>query len=144
MRLHSLIQETKTVRVSNAVAAGTSDVNLTSVDVSGFNSVLLQVHLGAIVTGGVQSVKLQESDDNSTFSDLEGTSITVADTDDNGVVQAEVLGPLKRYIRGVVKRATQNTTIDSAVMILANPLAIPTTQTTIGNEISVTPVAGTA
>ena len=140
------LESCKIVRVSNAVAAGTSDSNATSVDVSGFQSVVFLDLLGAIVSGGAQSIKVQGSDDNSTFSDLEDTAYTIADTDDNKIACVEILKPAQRYLRLVTKRATQNTTIDGVVAILSNPFKVPITadSTTLGNEKHVSPGAGTA
>lgn len=135
----------KVISVSNAVAAGTSDSNSTAVDMAGFNSVAFAVCLGAIVSGGVQSVKVQQSDDNSTFADLAASEYDVADTDDNGVVLVEVVRPAKRYVRVVTKRATQNTTIDRVLAILSNATGpLPLTVTTLGNLVLVTPEEGTA
>lgn len=135
----------KVLSVSNAVAAGTSDSNATAVDMAGFNSVAFIVCLGAIVSGGVQSIKVQQSDDNSTFADLEASGFTIADTDDNGVVLVEVMRPEKRYVRVVTKRATQNTTIDRVIALQGNAIGpLPLTVTTLGNEVLVTPAEGTA
>lgn len=144
--MESFLGTNKVVRVSNAVAAGTSDSNSDGVDCAGFNSVTFLGLLGAIVSGGAQSIKVQGSDDNSTFSDLEGTAYTVADTDDNKVAAVEIIRPKNRYNRLVIKRATQNTTIDGVVAILSNAQVLPVTPstTTLGNEQHVTPDAGTA
>lgn len=144
--MESFLGTNKVVRLSNAVAAGTSDSNSTSVDCAGFNSVTFLGLLGAIVSGGAQSIKVQGSDDNSSFSDLEGTAYTIADTDDNKIAAVEVIRPKNRYNRLVIKRATQNTTIDGVVAILSNGMALPITadSTTLGNEQHVTPDAGTA
>lgn len=139
-----LLDQTLTKRISNAVAAGTTDSTSSAVDAAGFNSALFQVHLGAIVAGAVTSVKVRGSDDDSTYVDLEGTSVTVADTDDNNIVQIEVIKPKYRYMKTVTSRATQNSTIDSIVCILSNAGALKPTQTTVGNEQHVTPGSGTA
>lgn len=144
--MESFLGTNKVVRVSNAVAAGTSDSNSTAVDCAGFNSVTFLGLLGAIVSGGAQSIKVQGSDDNSTFSDLEGTAYTVADTDDNKIAAVEIIRPKNRYNRLVIKRATQNTTIDGVVAILSNAQVLPISadSSTLGNEQHVTPDAGTA
>jgi len=140
------LETNKVVRVSNAVSAGTSDSNSSSVDCSGFNSVTFLDLLGAIVSGGAQSIKVQGSTDDSTFVDLEDTAYAIADTDDNKIACVEILKPAYRYLRLVTKRATQNTTIDGVVAILSNAFKVPITadSTTLGNEKHVSPGAGTA
>ncbi len=139
-----LTDQTATRRLSNAVAAGTTAITSSSVDMAGFCSALFHIHLGAIVSGGVQSAKLQGSNDDSTYADIEGSSVTIADTDDNGIVQMEIVRPTYRYYKVVVSRATQNTTVDSISVTLSNPLAAKPTATTLGNEQHVSAGAGTA
>ena len=53
----------KITRVSNAVAAGTSDINSSSVDMQGYDAVEFVVLFGAIVATAVTSVKAQQSSD---------------------------------------------------------------------------------
>lgn len=112
--------ETKVVRVSNAVAAGTTAINSDVVDTQGYDGVEFLVPFGAIVTNGVQSVKAQSGDqsDLSDAADMSGSSITVEDDDDNKVARVNVIRPLKRYVRCVVSRATQNSTVDAIIAIL--------------------------
>lgn len=132
-------------RVSNAEAAGTSDINSTSVDMATCESVAFVVLFGAITASAVTSVKLQGSLDNSTFYDLQGTAITVADDDDNQVFVAEVVRPTWRYIRCVVDRGTQNAVVDGILAIQTNARFPPVTQpATTTTEVTVSPPSGTA
>lgn len=143
----SLIREAYHKRLSNAVAAGTSAVNSSSIDMSGFDAVLFKVAWGTITSTAVTSIKIQGSSDDSTFVDLEGTSQSVADTDDNLVTLAEVLRPTYRYLRVVVTRGTANAVIDSIDAIAHSPRFTPVTQgaTVQGTpEIAVSPPTGTA
>lgn len=117
-----LIEDIKVVRVSNAVAAGTTAVNGTAVDMTGYEGVIFLVHLGAIVSGAATSLKAQQGavSDGSDAADLAGTNITIADTDDNKIVALELYRPTGQYVRPVVSRATQNATVDSITAILYN------------------------
>ena len=143
--MKSLVKDTKITRVSNAVAAGTTDVEATSVDMAGFDAVAFVVEFGAITSTAVTSVKIQQSSDNSTFEDVEDTAITVADDDDNQVFVAEVIRPEKRYVRCVVDRGTANAVIDSIVAIQHQARELPVTQpSTTTGELNVAPIAGTA
>ena len=137
----------KVTRVMNAVAAGTTDQNSSSVDMKSFDSVTFYVSFGTIVAAAVTSVKAQTSSDDSTFNDLKGTSITVADTNDNDVVALEIVRPLERYIRCTVDRGTQNATIDGIIAVQTRADKEPVTHdssTVVGSEVHASPIEGTA
>lgn len=143
--MFSLVKEAKFTRVSNAVAAGTTDVEATSVDMAGFDAVAFVVEFGTITSTAVTSVKVQGSADNSTFVDLESTSITVADDDDNQIFVADVVRPPYRYLRCVVDRGTANAVIDGITAIQYQARFMPVTQpSTTTGELNVAPIAGTA
>lgn len=146
--MFSLVKDAKVTRVSNAVAAGTTTVNSTGVDMAGFDAVAMVAAVGTLTSTAETTVKLQQSDDDGSsdaYSDLEGTSITVADDDDNQLFVAEALRPTKRYVRCVVTRATANAVIDSIVAIQHAARDTPVEQpaTTTG-EVHVSPAEGTA
>ena len=117
----------KFTRVLNAVAAGTSDQNSWSVDMKSFDAVTFCMGFGAITASAVTSIKLQGSDDDSSFSNLAGTAITVADSDDDKIVLAEINPPQRRYVRCVVNPGTQNAVIDFAVALQSNANKAPVT-----------------
>ena len=136
----------KFTRVLDAVAAGTSDQNSDSVDMKSFDAVTFCVGFGAITASAVTSIKLQGSADDSAWSDLAGTAITVADTDDDKIVLAEINQPQHRYVRCVVDRGTQNAVIDFAVALQSKANKAPVTQSSsvLGSEFAQAPAAGTA
>ncbi len=146
----NLTTSSKLTRVSNAVAAGTTAVNSASVDMQGFEACTFLVAFGAITTGAVTSLKVQQSGDDGvadSFADLTGTSITIADTDDNKIVAVEVHNPRERYVRCVVSRGTANAVIDGILAIQTGPKDEPTTHdaaTVVGSEIHHAPAEGTA
>lgn len=109
-------------------AAGTTAITSDSIDIVGYNNVCFELAFGAIVSGAVTSAKLQWSDDNTTFTDVTGGSVTIADTDDNKIVFFEVHKPKKRYFRIVTSRATQNATVDFLDAKLWNATQVPVTQ----------------
>jgi len=140
----------KVTRVSNAVAAGSTDANGTGVDMAGFDGVLFIAALGAIVATGVQGLKAQASTDDGstdTYGDLAGTLVAAADTDDNKLLMLDVIAPTKQWVRPVVERATANATIDGVVAIQYGAANKPTTQdatTVVAIELHDTPAEGTA
>ncbi len=108
--------KTKYQRVSNAVSAGTTDVDSTAVDLTAAESVTFLVLLGALTSTNVTTAKLQESDDNSTFTDVTGgTASDTVDDDDNQILVLEYLRAKKRYVRVKLTRATANAVVDGIV-----------------------------
>ncbi|MEM6471551.1 MAG: hypothetical protein AAF802_18470 [Planctomycetota bacterium] len=105
----------KRTRVSDSVSAGTSEVNSAAVDMVGFDNIEFVIALGPVVAGAVTLAKLQTSSDGTTWSDLTGTSTTIADTASNQIVILDCLHVARKYVRCVVTRGTQNAAIDSIV-----------------------------
>lgn len=148
--MNNLSRSGKVTRVSNAVAAGTTDIECSSVDMQGFGAVTFCALFGAITANAVTSVKAQQSSDNGSaddWSDLEGTSISVADDADNKVVVLEVANPRKRYVRCVVDRGTQNAVVDGVLAIQTCADVEPVTHdstTVVNSEFHHAPAEGTA
>lgn len=130
-----------------AGAAGTTDINGTTIDMQGFERVLFILTMGAIVSGAVTSIKAQQgaASDMSDAADLAGTKVTIADDDDEEVFYVEVDKPRERYVRLVVDRATQNATVAAAVAIQSGARKAPTSHGTgVSGETHVSPAEGTA
>lgn len=151
--IKSLTKEVVTKRIKPdgsgyTVAAGTSAVNSDIVDTAGYEGVRFILAMGAIVSGAATSSKVQQNtaDSGTGMADLEGSSITIADTDDNKMVIHEVYKPKERYLRLAISRGTQNATIDGLIVELFNPRTEPVTQdTTVATaEVSQSPAEGTA
>lgn len=149
--IRALSQAAKITRHSNAVAAGTTTITPSSgIDMQGYDGCLFLVAFGAITASGVQSVKVQQSDDDGVsdaYSDLEGTSVSVADDDDNQLVWVDVARPQKRYLKVIVSRATQNSAIDGILALQYGSKVEPVTHdstTVLGGELHVSPDEGTA
>lgn len=140
----------KVIRVMNAVAAGTSNQTSSAIDTAGYEGVKIYTMFGAIVSGAATSVKIQQSSDDGsvdTYADLTGTSITVADDDDNQIVVHDIYQPKERYLKAVVSRATQNAAIDGIVAVLYGPRSLPPTNdatTVVDREFHASPAEGTA
>jgi hypothetical protein len=143
------LNATSSQRLSNAVAAGTSAINSSSIDLANTEGAIFRVLFGAITSGAVTSVKLQASDDNGSaddWTDLEGSAITVADTDDNKIAELDLSKPRKRYARVVVSRATQNSVVDGITAVPYGVRNQPAAQhsTVLGRKVLVSPAEGTA
>lgn len=143
----NLIKNTKisqAITVTNG-AAGTTDINGATCDMDGFSKLLTVVTMGAITSTAVTSIKMQESDDDSTWADLEDTAQAIADDDDEQTFYIEVDKPLKRYLRVVVDRGTANAVVASALYIQSGARKKPVSQgSNVSGELHLSPVAGTA
>lgn len=145
--MNQTIKKSKIVSLitPTAGAAGTSAINSSNIDFANCEGALIIVHVGAVVSGAATSIKLQGGATTSPTTDLEGTSQTIADTDDDTIKYIDIRRPSLRYARLVVSRATQNATIGSAVAILYGVRDNPTTQAAgVAGEVFVSPAAGTA
>lgn len=136
------------ITATEGLAAAT-DVNGAACDMrDGYDSVLIAVQLGAIVTNAVTAVKVQQDtvSNFATAADLLGSAQTVADSADGKMVLIDIRQPTKQYLRVVVTRATQNATV-SAVYIKYSNSRRPVTHATaavLGTEQFVAPAEGTA
>lgn len=144
-----LSDSVKITKVSAATAAGTSVINSSVVDMQGYDGCLFVVTAGAIVAGGVQSLKVQQDAavGMGAAADLAGTGLTVADDDDNQVFWLDVKRPGERYLRLVISRATQNSAWGEIYAIQYRGRQLPVSNNvvdTITGEKHESPAEGTA
>ena len=92
--------------VSVVAAVYTADQNGTGVDTQGYRNGMLVVHAGNIDTASADEtyvVELEESDDNSTWSDVATISVTIDADNEVGVARISELNVTrKRYLRAVL------------------------------------------
>lgn len=116
-----LIEEVKITRVLNAVAAGTTNQNTASVDMTGWDEVEFVALFGALTANQVTKLKIQQSSDDASadsFADLTGSATAaLADGDTNKCARAGCARPQERYARAVVVRGTANAVIDGVIAI---------------------------
>lgn len=149
----NLTNKVKTIRAHAPVAAGSSDItDATVIDMQGYEGVRFIVGFGAITSGAATSIDVQQAaaktSDTALTSgaDLEGSKITVADTDDNTLVITDILKPRERYVQVQVQRATQNAVVDLIIAELYGAHKLPVTKdTTVSTqEMHQSPAEGTA
>ncbi len=137
----------KLQRVSNAVAAGTSAINSTGVDMTGYDGVTFLVGFGAITSAAVTSFNAAQGDTlGGAYVDLTGTAQSVADDDDNQIWALTIHRPGDRFVRCEVARATQNAVLDFIVAVRYrgdHPVTHDAT-TVGGTELHISPIEGTA
>lgn len=128
-------------------AAGATDIVSSAIDTVDAEVVDILVGFGAIVAGGVQSVKISQCPTSGgTYADLATTSITVADTDDDKMTHHVVVRPTERFLKANIQRATQNSTIDFVLACMRGNRKLPFTKdsTVISREVTSGPTEGTA
>ncbi len=142
----------KVTPVLAPVAAGTTAQTSSGVYMGGpdgFDNVVFMVPFGAITTGAVTSVKVQQSQDDGatdTYDDLAGSSQSVPDTGSNGIVLVEVVRPNKPYVRVAIGRGTQNAAILQVYAFQFHSRSHPPAQSAsiLSSLILVSPPEGTA
>jgi len=140
-----------TIAITSAAGvAGTADINGATLDMLGYEGVLMIVNFGVITGGAVTSIKAQQDTASGmgTAADLEDTGQTIADTDDEKTFYIDLYRPQKRYVRLVVDRGTQNAIVASATYIQygqkSGRKAPVTHGTNVAGELHVSPDEGTA
>lgn len=131
---------------TTAGAAGVSTITSSAVDTAGYDGVLFIVPFGAIVSGAVTSIKVQQCDTTGgSYADLTGTSQTIADTDDDKLFYVDVFRPQEQFLKLIVSRATQNATVGGIIALKYRGATRPVTQgTNVSGEAFNWPAEGTA
>lgn len=139
MAHHNLTNDVVTAQVQNGAAAGTTNVTGSSVDSFGFDNVRFIASIGTLTATQVTALKIQESSDNSTFTDMTGgATAAMADGDSNKLLIADVYKPAKRYLRPVLTRGTANAVLNCIIAESGLARRPPVTQdTTVSQSILV-------
>ena len=146
----NLSENVKLTRVSNAVAAGTSTINSSSVDMKEFTGCRFIVGFGTITAGAVTSINVETSNDDGSadsWTELAGTGVTIADSEGSKISFVDIYKPRERYLRCTVERATQNAVVDFIIAEQYAPSIAGTTDdssTVVTGEVHVSPAEGTA
>jgi hypothetical protein len=102
-----------------AGAAASTDITSDAVDTAGFECCTFIVPVGAIVSGAVTSLKVQQCDTSGgSYADLTGTAVTIADDGDDKTYYVEVVRPREQFLKLVVDRGTQNATVGGVIAVL--------------------------
>lgn len=129
-------------------AAGTTDLTSEAVDTSDCDGVRFTIGFGAITSGAVTSVKARQgaASNMSDGADLEGSAITIADTDDNKVAVIDIYRPRERYVDIVTDRGTQNAVVDFLIVEKYGMRKLPPTEGSmvVSTEKHASPAEGTA
>ena len=137
------------IKISTALdyASGTADRNGATLDMAGYDGVLVVCKLATIAVGAVTSIKMQSgaASDMSDAADLAGTGVSIAADDDDEIKYIDLYQPLERYVRCVVDKDASNACAESVVYIQYRGKSGPVTQPTgTEGERHQSPAEGTA
>lgn len=135
------------VKITSALdyASGTADREGAALDMQGWDGVLMIVKTAAIATGATYKIKAQQGATSTPATDIEGTSQTIADDDDNEIYFIDLYQPRERYVRLLVDKDTTNACAESAIYIQYKGKSLPSTHAAgVTGELHVSPAAGTA
>lgn len=121
--MHRLLEEVKRVQNIAPVSRSAGATNGTGVDTAGYDGVAAIFHVGDIGASTTFDGKLQESSDNSNFSDIANAAITqLGASDDNKSPSIDVrLGGRanrKRYVRAVGTVGGSNAVVFGVELLL--------------------------
>jgi hypothetical protein len=131
-------------------ASGTADRTGAALDTLGWGGVLTIVKLAAVAASGTNSIKMQQgaAANLSDAADLTGTSIAIADDDDNQIFVIDLVRPQERYVRVYVDKDTSNACAESAIYILYRNLGDTLSTIAVTDAVTyerhVSPAEGTA
>jgi hypothetical protein len=132
----NVLKDMKIVKASNGAAAGTTLQTSSTIDMTGYNSILWLVDVGTVTSGAVMQLTAQDgaaangSDaanittptgpQGGATSTVQTAALTDAGTNSNKTFLLDVQKPLKRYQTATFSRTTQNVVVNTIIAILYN------------------------
>lgn len=143
-----MLSENTKISVGLAYASGTSDRNGATLDMQGWDGVLMVATFAAIAAGAVTSIKAQQgaAANLSDAADLSGTAQSVAADDDDELKFIDIWQPRERYVRIVVDKDAANACAESVLYMQYKGKIAPTAAHGAGieGESHLAPAEGTA
>lgn len=144
----NLSSNVKVSLASGAAAVATTNVNGSTLDMSGFDGVVFILQAGAITDGNL-AVKAAggAASDGSDKSDLAGTLTTITNAQDTDLAVLDLYRPLQRYVTPVIVRGgSTGAVVQGLVAIQYCGSTKPTVQdaTVALAKLAISPAFGTA
>lgn len=133
-----------TAPTTKGLAAGTTDVNSSAVDLLADLDVQFVIDLGVVTATGTGTFQLQRSDNGTTWTNITGASFAWTDANTLQKVTIGCSEVTNRYVRVAIDRNTANTAI-TGITAFARSRNVPVLQVTTANQNAGQPVivAGT-
>ncbi len=141
----ALTYEVKTIRIKNAVVAGTTDQDGTTIDMSGYDAVRCIALLGTLTTTHVTKLvakggALANGSDAAAIPSAE--TANAGDADSNKMLILDVIQPRQRYITFTLDRGTANAVLDGMIVELYKARVKPqSADTSVTAQAVVVPAA---
>ncbi len=139
------------IKITTALdyASANADRPGATLDMLGYEGVLMIVKFGTIAAGAVTSIKAQQDSASGmgTVQDLLGTGITVADDDDDQIFVIDLYRPRERYVRVFVDKDAANATAEMAIYVQYGAKELPCSNNVtdeVTTEIHASPAEGAA
>ena len=137
-----------TIAITTAagVAAQTA-INGATLDMSGWESVLMVINFGVIDATAVTTIKAQQDAASGMggAADLIGTLQTIGAADDEKTFYIDLVKPLERFVRLVVSRGTADAVVGGATYIQYRGRKSPSAHgTNVAGETHISPIEGPA
>lgn len=133
--MKSLLKDCLFTKAANAAAAGTTDVDTTVFDMSGYDAILFIANVGDVTSGSVLELQVFGNTASSTSSptpvELTADSATItagASDADNTIFIVDVLKPSYRYVFARLVIDTQNAVTNGIYAIQYHARSVPITQ----------------
>jgi len=141
----SLTHQVLTKRIKNAVVAGTSNQDGTTIDMAGYDAARCIALLGTLTTTHVTKLIAMQGDlaNGSDAVAIDGAESGLAgDADSNEMLILDVIQPRKRYITFRLVRGTANAVLDGMIVEQYKAREMPiAADATVTNQAVVVPTA---
>lgn len=139
----NLGRNVKVKRLKSFQSAAQTTVTSVEVDTSNYEGALFIVEMGAIDGSAATTtyVRSAAATGMGSAAELEGTIITIADTDDDKILLMDVYRPLEPFLDVIVTRSTSNSEVEGISVLLYGPRKAPPTHDS-GTVANATYVAG--
>lgn len=141
----ALTNMVKTIRIENAAAAGTSNIDGDTIDTQGYDGIRCIALLGALTATQTTKLIAMQGDlaNGSDATAITGAETAVpADDDDNRCLILDVIQPRKRYVTFRLVRGVANAVLDGMVVELYKGRVYPAIQdATIAEQAIFVPTA---
>lgn len=130
----------KNLKVTTALdyASGTAARNGATLDMKGYEGVLMICKCATIAAGAVGDLHAEQGaeSDLSDAADLLGTAIAIAADDDNQIFIIDLYRPRERYVRAVVTKDAANAQAEDAIYIQYGAKKMPI-DNNVADEVTV-------
>jgi hypothetical protein len=144
---HGFLSQHIKISVGLAYGTGNADREGGVIDMAGWDGLLVIAQFGAVATGGVNSIKMQQGTNGTVTdaADLAATKVAVADDDDSKIKYIDIYQPRERYLRAVVDKDATNACAETVTYIQYRSRELPATHGTgVAGEAHLAPAEGTA